>query len=322
MSQPPPPPHHGGPQFPQGPQLPQGPQFPQGPQGPYGPGPHGTGPQGPYGPQHPPYGPPPRPPGQGLSTGAKIGLSCGAVFAVLLVLALLGSCVSALSGGTAAAPGPATSSESPAEARVEDAAEQEEPEEVDEEPTEEEEEPLFPEHDPLVFSGTGDTVVEVDFHDDARIATLSHNGSSNFAVWALDSEGGNSDLLVNEIGAYDGRVLYNGSDREEMAALEISADGAWEITLEPLSAATPWETDEDEFTGSGDDVVQLAWTPEGLTTLSMTHDGSSNFAIWGYTSTSRDLLANEIGAYDGQTALTAGTLLLAVSADGGWTLVS
>lgn len=321
MTQPPPPPqppHHGGPQFPQG---------PQGPQGPYGPGPYGPGPQGPYGPQHPPYGLPPQPPKPGLSTGAKIGLSCGAVFTVLLVLALLSACVSALSGDTAAAPRPATSSESPAEspaeARVEDAADQEEPEELDEEePEEEEDPPLFPEHDTIVFSGTGDTVVEVDFHDDPRIASLSHNGSSNFAVWALDSEGGNSDLLVNEIGSYDGRVLYNGSDREEMAALEVSADGAWEITLEPLSAATPWETEEDEFTGSGDDVVQLVWTPEGLTTLSMTHDGSSNFAIWGYTSTSRDLLANEIGAYDGQTTLTAGTLLLAVSADGGWTLVS
>ncbi|WP_017578816.1 hypothetical protein [Nocardiopsis valliformis] len=256
-----------------------------------------------------------------MSTGAKVGLGCGSLFVILLVLAVIGACMSALSGTTTADPRPAVTAEESEEEQAEETAEVEAAVE-DEEPEEEETEeaPAFPEHETLEFSGTGDTVVEVEFHDDARIARFSHNGSSNFAVWALDSEGGNSDLLVNEIGSYDGSVLYNGGPREEMAALEISADGAWEISLEPLSAATSWGDSDDEFTGSGDDVVQLEWTPEGLTTLDMAHDGSSNFAIWGYTDTSRDLLANEIGSYDGQTTLTAGTLILAVTADGTWTL--
>ncbi|WP_026119337.1 DUF4352 domain-containing protein [Nocardiopsis ganjiahuensis] len=86
----------------------------------------------PSGPQQPHYGPPqppPQPPKKGMSTGGKIGLGCGGCLGLLLILALMGGCMAALSGDTAPAAPPAASSSPDTE---ESAAE-----EVEEEPAEE-----------------------------------------------------------------------------------------------------------------------------------------------------------------------------------------
>jgi hypothetical protein len=61
------------------------------------------------------------------------------------------------------------------------------------------------------------------------------------------------------------------------------------------------------------------WHGTGLTTLKITHSGSSNFAVKAYGDSSR-LLVNEIGKYSGETLLPSGTVLLEVEADGNWTL--
>lgn len=172
----------------------------------------------------------------------------------------------------------------------------------------------------LSYDGVGDTVLQVDVHEEPRVATFSHNGSSNFAVWAVGSQGENQDLLVNTIGPYEGTVLYNDLVGEELAALDISADGAWEVALEPLDEADTWPEDGDEASGNGDDVLVLEWDPDGLTILDLSHSGDSNFAIWAYTDGGRDLIVNTIGPYEGQARLSAGSVLLAITSEGDWTL--
>lgn len=172
----------------------------------------------------------------------------------------------------------------------------------------------------LEYDGVGDTVLEVVEHDQPRVARFSHEGSSNFAVWAIDSRGKEQDLLVNTIGPYEGAVLYNVLVGEDLAALDISADGAWEVSLQPVEETTRWPSGDDEATGDGDEVLLMEWEPKGLTVLDIDHDGDGNFAIWAYTETDRDLLVNEIGPYSGQARLAEGTMLLAVTAEGGWTL--
>lgn len=62
-----------------------------------------------------------------------------------------------------------------------------------------------------------------------RTATISHQGTSNFAVWALDANLNRRDLLVNEIGAYTGTVRVE----RGTAGLEINADGSWTVTINP-----------------------------------------------------------------------------------------
>jgi hypothetical protein len=55
--------------------------------------------------------------------------------------------------------------------------------------------------------------------------------------------------------------------------------------------------------------------------LSITHDGGSNFVVRAWTDR-RDLLVNEIGPYDGTVRSPTGTVVFEVNADGAWTLTS
>lgn len=76
--------------------------------------------------------------------------------------------------------------------------------------------------DPSI-DGVGDDVVI--YMGGTGIATLHHSGQSNFAIWYYGSR---TDLLVNEIGPYDGRVPIGGGP----AVLDINADGPWSVTVE------------------------------------------------------------------------------------------
>ncbi|MEU3025621.1 DUF4352 domain-containing protein [Nocardiopsis alba] len=109
---------------------PDGPQGPHGHQPPYGEQPpHGS--QQPYGPQ-PPYGHQPPPPKAGMSTGKKIGFGCGGCLGLLLILGLLGACMSALAGGDSSSTPPAATSSAPEaeEAAAEESSEEDEGAEV------------------------------------------------------------------------------------------------------------------------------------------------------------------------------------------------
>ncbi|MDZ4171494.1 MAG: hypothetical protein U1C19_04960 [Methanobacteriaceae archaeon] len=78
------------------------------------------------------------------------------------------------------------------------------------------------------------------------------------------------------------------------------------------------------LSGTGDEATSNFDWPGGLMRLKMTHNGSSNFAIWLYevSSGSKELVVNEIGSYDASRAfnIPAGTYMLDVSADGPWTV--
>lgn len=59
---------------------------------------------------------------------------------------------------------------------------------------------------------------------------MTHTGDHNFIVWLLDSSGDEIELLVNEIGPFNG----SGALRIEQAGqylLTVDADGSWEIVL-------------------------------------------------------------------------------------------
>ena len=174
------------------------------------------------------------------------------------------------------------------------------------------------------FSGEGHRAISpIQLDEGLTIVTLTHTGSSNFAIWLLDSDGENVDLLVNEIGSFDGSTAL-GIEVAGAYALDITADGAWTIKIEqlkPTSAPGVPQT----FTGTGPKASSLFWLDKTLTTFEMSHDGSSNFAIWLLDSDGEnvDLLVNEIGSFDGSTAIglpAAGVYVLDIYADGDWTI--
>ena len=72
------------------------------------------------------------------------------------------------------------------------------------------------------FEGSGDDVLWL--QTDGRLSA-THDGERNFA---LRSWGERRDLLVNEIGPYDGTVRLGSGG----LALEITADGNWMVDVE------------------------------------------------------------------------------------------
>jgi hypothetical protein len=75
--------------------------------------------------------------------------------------------------------------------------------------------------------GTGDTVFFLLVAPDT--AAFTHDGSSNFVVEVLADSVGFPDLAINEIGAYEGTVLFR-VDGSEPALVQVTADGAWTMT--------------------------------------------------------------------------------------------
>jgi hypothetical protein len=75
------------------------------------------------------------------------------------------------------------------------------------------------------ISGTGDDVVTV---NRSGIATLTHNGSSNFIVWSHQGfDLFDRDLEVNEIGPFNGDVVIDNGT----LFLDIVADGNWSVSF-------------------------------------------------------------------------------------------
>jgi hypothetical protein len=190
-----------------------------------------------------------------------------------------------------------------------------EPAETTEETDEEDFFSQFSSFEPVTESGTGDSVI--DLPAPQGIITASHNGSSNFALTVLDSGNATSELPVNVIGSYEGTTAY-GMDElsEDAAALEILADGDWEITVAPVTDAPEFS---DSQAAQGDGVYLYTGAPA---TWAVSHDGESNFAVI-YVSDSFfgwELLVNEIGPYDGTVAVTSGPGVVIVMADGEWSL--
>jgi hypothetical protein len=174
-------------------------------------------------------------------------------------------------------------------------------------------------HADTTFRGSGDDVIRIHATKNPGLIRLTHRGDANFIVHTVNAKGKTEELLVNEIGPYDGTVLFNAYNSKGTIGLEIKADGAWTATFKPLTKARCWCTAT--LRGTGDQVLKLSPT-RGIHTVSAAHTGTANFIVYGYPhpGTYGDLLFNEIGRYRGKTLLATGTRLVTVHADGPWTL--
>ena len=95
--------------------------------------------------------------------------------------------------------------------------------------------------EPIALSGTGDAIQQFTIPVDApAIATIAHQGESDFVVITLADDGSENDLLVNTIGDYAGTVLFD-AEGEQSVAFEVTADGAWTIDIQPVTDAQAWD---------------------------------------------------------------------------------
>lgn len=169
---------------------------------------------------------------------------------------------------------------------------------------------------PVTLSGNGDSVVDVPW-DGPGILTITHNGGGNFAIQSYDANNNYMDLLVNTIGNYQGTVPLDLLDREDTARFQITAGGSWQIVVSPLISARAFELPA-VITGVGDDVVIIRGG--NADTVAANNQGNSNFAVWSYSGSGRDLVFNEIAPYTGTALLKSDTFLLVIVAQGDWTL--
>ncbi len=155
------------------------------------------------------------------------------------------------------------------------------------------------------------------------VVTAIHRGSANFIVRLVGH--GLSELLINEIGSYAGQVAVAQADAGRYR-VSIEADGSWAVILTrpipgPSAKAVPAT-----FKGQGSRVLRIRTTSDLQPIVTAKHRGESNFIVQliGYgTVTGSNLLFNEIGNFNGQTLvddMPAGSYLLAVQAEGAWTL--
>lgn len=86
--------------------------------------------------------------------------------------------------------------------------------------------------EPILLTGVGQQASK-QFELLAGLATvkLTHDGTSNFAVWVFDSMGERIELLVNETGIFDGSKAFS-VPADGKYLLDVSADGAWQVTIQ------------------------------------------------------------------------------------------
>jgi hypothetical protein len=179
-----------------------------------------------------------------------------------------------------------------------------------------------PTPEPITLSEIGqEATSKFSLEKGLSIFRMTHDGDSNFAIWLLDDEGDQIDLLVNEIGEFDGSKAV-GIKNQGDYILDISADGSWTITIEqprPSSAPSVPKT----LKGKAQQASEVFYLDKGLARFEMSHDGDSNFAVWLLDDEGDqiDLLVNEIGEFDGSKAVSisnGGIYLLDITADGNW----
>ncbi|MDF2562127.1 MAG: hypothetical protein K0R99_3573 [Microbacterium sp.] len=172
------------------------------------------------------------------------------------------------------------------------------------------------------ISGYGDDIVSVPSNMSTGIVTTDFAGYGNFIVWSLDSSYDVQDLLFNEIASgtgYTGAAVYGRATllvEEPTSYFEITADGAWTITLSPIDTAQALPA-----SGYGSGVYKY---DGGTSVVELGYNGDSNFIVWqlyddpdyGFTG---DLLVNDIGAGYGYDVLNRGPSIIVITADeGAW----
>ncbi len=174
----------------------------------------------------------------------------------------------------------------------------------------------FPE--PIILSGNGDSVVDIEKWKGPAIAQVTYTGDGNFSVQGYDSNGEKMELLVDNPGSYQGTVPIDFMKGQSTARLEVTASGEWKIRVLPALLGIEREEIPGTIMGSGDDIMALTGGDPDLLTIDATR-AEGAFTIWGYYSTKRKLLLDEIAPYQGTVVLGTDTVILVVSAKGDWT---
>jgi hypothetical protein len=179
--------------------------------------------------------------------------------------------------------------------------------------------------DPINLSGTGQqATAKFALKQGLSVFKMTYKGSSNFAPTLLDGADGETvDLLANEIGQFTGSKAV-GIKREGQYLIDVTASGPWTIAIEQPRASDAPATRS--FSGTTQEATALFSLKKGLNTFKMNHAGKGNWAptLLDARGEVVDLLANEIGSFNGSKAVNVprdGVYLMNVTANGNWSII-
>ena len=167
------------------------------------------------------------------------------------------------------------------------------------------------------FKGKGNDVVDIPDGITDAIMTIDYTGGKLFQLNSIDKNNtSNYQISASSFGNLKSSELVTIEDKYMGTAdrLNISAEGAWTITLEAVATAKPFQE-----SGKGDTLMQYMGQAN---TYEFTHDGKSNFIVHQLSDSVAypDLLVNEIGKWDGKADLAQGPSLVTIQADGNWSM--
>lgn len=167
--------------------------------------------------------------------------------------------------------------------------------------------------EPVVYTGSGDDVIEIAPPDLYYVFRITGNESEDhFAVKSYDSAGEYGELLVNTSDPYAGITI---DDSFDVKMLEITSSGDWTVevvSLRDMNVVSGGET----YNGTGDTVL-LVNNP-GMTATVLGNDSADYFAVWSYGEY-RDLVVSTTEPYDG-TVMLEDPFMFVVTAVGDWSI--
>jgi len=178
-----------------------------------------------------------------------------------------------------------------------------------------------PEPEEIYLSGSGKEASKIfTLTKGASVFEMKSIGSRNFAIWLLDESGDRVDLLVNEIGSFDGsKMIY--IENEGNYILDVTANDKWKVSIkQPRPTNAP---EINIFSGKGKQYIGPFYLKSGLKRFTLKNKGNRNFAVWLLDKDGSyvELLANEIGSFDGSRAVgidEEGIYFFDISSKGSW----
>ncbi|KAA3644517.1 MAG: hypothetical protein DWQ07_13940 [Chloroflexi bacterium] len=173
--------------------------------------------------------------------------------------------------------------------------------------------------EPLIFSGSGDMIIDLPFDTGPAIIHVVGNAAGrHFAVESYDENNDQVNLLVNTTDPYDGVRPFDLLDRENSTRLVVTAVGEWTIEIQDLLTAPLYFELPVTIVGSGDSVVILHpdLSPDVATITGNAE--SRHFAVVSYSSSGTDLLVNTTDEYSGIVLLDTDTFIIEIDAIGEW----
>lgn len=170
------------------------------------------------------------------------------------------------------------------------------------------------------FSGSGPYATKkFNLTAGLHVCEIIYNHAGGYFGVSLHNSSGDRELLVNEVGGFNGKMLAVASQNDSYF-FNIDAERGWQINVSKPGL----QPSRRSFNGRGSDVSPIIELGDGVWQFKMTHKGRSNFFVklWAEDGSNYDRLALSSGIFDGSKALNLkkGKYVIEIVADGDWTV--